>query len=197
MPLPAIVASNLLALGALSPTGPSPAPGGAPPAGGHAARTLTFAMQSQQQLNWCWAAVAVSVAQFYLPASPWSQQCDVAGHELTKSCCPPGSNAACDIPWYLDLALQRVGHLNTWAAGPVPAATIQGEIDADRPLGTRIAWNTGGGHFVVLSGYSSPAAGHFVTVEDPFWGQSILPLAMFQTAYQGTGSWSHAYLTQP
>src|SRR5262249_48545996 len=121
----------------------------------------------------------------------------LASLELGKTCCPAGSNPACDVPWYLDRALQRVGHLNTWASGAVPMGTIQGEISGNRPLGARIAWNSGGGHFVVLSGYSTSPAGDFVTVEDPIWAQSTLPLSVFQSAYQGTGSWSHTYWTQP
>ena len=154
-------------------------------------------MQAQQQLNWCWAAVAVSVAQFYVAASPWSQQCDVASQELGKTCCPAGSNTACDIPWYLDLALQRVKHLNTWAGGSVPMGTIQGEISGSHPTGARIAWSTGGGHFVVVSGYSSSPAGDFVTIEDPIWAQSTLALSVFQSSYQGSGRWSHTYFTLP
>lgn len=126
-------------------------------------------MQTQQQGNWCWAAVGVSVAQFYSATTAWSQQCHLAAQELSLTCCPPGSNAACDVPWYLDRTLQRVGHYNTWAAGPQGIAAIRGEIDANRPLGCRIGWNSGGGHFVVLSGYATSTAGDFVTVDDPFY----------------------------
>jgi hypothetical protein len=154
-------------------------------------------MPAQEQPNWCWAAVGVGVAQFYNASSAWSQQCDLAAQELGLTCCPTGSNAACDVPWYLDRVLLRVNHYASWNGGAATLAQIQAEIDADRPLGARIGWSSGGGHFVALSGYSASAAGDFVTVEDPFYGQSTLPLAAFQSSYQGSGSWTHSYWTKP
>jgi hypothetical protein len=154
-------------------------------------------MHPQQQSNWCWSAVGISVAQFF-NATSWPQQCVLASQELGQTCCPVGTNpAVCDVPWYLERALQRVGHLKNWANGSSPMATIQGEINGQRPLGARIGWNAGGGHFVALSGYSSSPSGDFVTVEDPIYGQSTLLLSTFQTAYQGSGSWTHTYWTQP
>jgi hypothetical protein len=162
-----------------------------------AARSLAFTMQAQEQANWCWAAVSVSVAQYYLSSTSWSRQCDLAAQELGKVCCPAGSNPACDIPWYRDRALQRVGHFNTWASGSAAMAAIQSAIDGNHPLGVRIGWSSGDGHFVALSGYSTSSAGDFVTVEDPFFLQSTLPLSAFQTQYQGSGRWTHTYWTQP
>lgn len=197
MALSPIIANNVLPLGALAPVG---APlGGAPstiPASA-GAYSLAFTMQPQQLSNWCWSAVSVSVAEFYNAAS-WPQQCDLVSQELGQTCCPAGTNpAACDVPWYLDRALQRVGHLNNWTNGSFPMAAIQPEINGNRPLAVRIGWNSGGGHFVVLSGFSSSPAGDFVTVEDPIYGQSTLLLSTFQTAYQGSGSWTHSYRTRP
>jgi len=202
VPLPAIIANNLLPLGALAPIGPAPgapaaAIGGAP-AGGSGSGSLAppFAMQPQEQSNWCWSAVSVSVAQFYNAATPWSQQCNLASQELTQVCCPAGTNSAvCDIPWYLDRALTTVGHFNTWAAGAQAMPAIQGEINANRPLGVRVGWSGGGGHFVVLSGYSSSTAGDFITVDDPIFAQSTLALSVFQSSYQGSGSWTDTYWT--
>jgi hypothetical protein len=154
-------------------------------------------MYSQEQDNWCWSAVAVSVAQHYNSATTWTRQCDVASHELAKTCCPPGSNTACDVPWYLDQALTRVGHYNTWASGTLTLDEIRAEIDVNHPVGARIGWSGGGGHFVVISGYSRSSAGEFVTIDDPIFGHSILTLATFTSAYQSTGNWTHSYWTQP
>jgi hypothetical protein len=71
------------------------------------ARNLGFDVEAQQQAQWCWAAVAVSVASFYQPDSAWTQ-CGVAHAELrTTDCCT--RSGPCDRPWYLDRALQRVG----------------------------------------------------------------------------------------
>jgi hypothetical protein len=154
-------------------------------------------MQSQQQPNWCWAAVATSVAQFYNSATSWTEQCDLASAELVKSCCPAGSNAACDIPWYLDSALARVGHYNTYGTGPAPLPIIKTEIDNNRPLGVRVAWSGGGAHFVAISGYATSPGGDVVTIDDPIHARSTLLLSTFQSSYRGTGSWTHSYWTKP
>jgi hypothetical protein len=61
----------------------------------------------------------------------------------------------------------------------------------------RIGWSTGGGHFLVVSGYATSAAGDVVTIEAPLFGQSTLDLATFQSAYQGSGTWTHSYWTGP
>jgi len=41
---------------------------------------LNFPMQQQKETEWCWAAVAVSVAAFYQGVSP--PQCDVVNKIL-------------------------------------------------------------------------------------------------------------------
>src|SRR4051794_4590811 len=86
-------------------------------AAGPPAYQLLFNMQPQQQNNWCWAAVSVSVALLQAALPAW-QQCQVVSQELgNATCCTNGSSAVCDVPWYLDRALTRVGHLKTWSAG--------------------------------------------------------------------------------
>ena len=202
MPLPALVMNNLVPLGALAPRGrpPAPASGGkkTPPRRKQRTGRLAFTMQAQQQTNWCWAAVSASVARFYQARTRWRRQCLVTSRELGQTCCPAGANSgACNVPWYLDRALDRVGHLKSWAGTQATMVQIQREIRAGRPLGARIGWMSGGGHFVVLSGSSMTAAGDFVTVDDPFYGHSTLPLATFQSSYQGSGNWTHSYWTRP
>src|SRR5204862_8275584 len=106
MALPQVFSSNLVALpsGALAP----PAGGAAPPPAAAAAPAppagfLTFAMQPQEDNNWCWAAVAASTWVFYnAGGTTWSQQCDVASAELSLTCCPAKSNPSCDVPYYLN-----------------------------------------------------------------------------------------------
>ena len=201
MPLPAFVLNNLVPVGALAPRRrPRRPTGGATKRAGVPARkragSLAFAMQKQQQTNWCWAAVSASVARFYRPATPWARQCRVASRELGQTCCPAGARpGVCNVPWYLERALARVKHLQHWANGTATLPQSQGEISTGRPLGARVGWAAGGGHFVVLSGFST--AGNLVTVDDPIYGRSTLPLATFQSSYQGSGTWAHTYWTRP
>jgi hypothetical protein len=94
----------------------------------------------------------------------------------------------------LDQALQATGNLTNWSAGAAGFATVEQEINAGRPLAARIAWPKGGGHFVTLDGYDT-AGGQYLSVKDPFYGTSTYPYASFQSAYRGSGSWSHSYYT--
>jgi hypothetical protein len=110
------------------------------------------------------------------------------------TCCQNGGSAQCNVPWYLEKALTCIGHL---AAPPTSGAEtfsyIQSEIDAGRPVGVRIGWFGGGGHFVIVRGYDDTAGNQLVDVEDPWYGPSIVDYAAFATAYQGAGSWTDTY----
>jgi hypothetical protein len=160
-------------------------------------RDLGFQMQEQLQSNWCWSAVSTSVSHYYNPASAWSQ-CSVANAELGETaCCADGSTAACNRDWYLEKALARVGNLDGWNSVPAPLRDIEHEVNAGRPLGVRIGWKGGGGHFVVLAGYDDPGTGPgFLRVEDSIYGKSRMPYSAFRNTYQGSGEWTHTYRTR-
>lgn len=159
-------------------------------------RRLAFTMQAQQQTQWCWSAVATSVSHFYDASSTWTQ-CAPANAELGETtCCQDGSSAACNRSWYLDLALDEVGHLDAWSSGAASFAGVRAEIDGGEPLGVRIGWSGGGGHFLVIEGYLDDATDQ-VAVDDPWYGASDLAYSTLTTSYQGSGSWTHSYRTQP
>ena len=126
MALAKIIAQNLNAIG-----GPFFA---APLGGGPACHIPGFHVPLQEQTNWCWAAVAVGVAARY--GAVW-QQCNLAGLELGQQCCPAGTNpGACNVPYYLDRALARVGHFRAMVAGAAPLnPQVIAEINANRPVG--------------------------------------------------------------
>jgi len=157
---------------------------------------ITFAMQTQQQTQWCWAAVAVSVARYYTPWTRWTQ-CQMVNQELGQTtCCTNGSTTQCNQPNVLDSPLQRAGVLDHMIGSDSGIGDIRSEIDASRPLCWRIGWSGGGGHFAVIEGYRLlPQA--WVAVDDPWYGQSDLPLSTLTGgAYQGTGDWTHTYFTR-
>jgi hypothetical protein len=155
---------------------------------------LSFAVQHQLQDQWCWAAVSTSIAGHYGSTS-WTQ-CSVANRELGQStCCADGSTSACDQPWYLDRALKRVGALKKVEKGkPGDLKKVRKEIDGRRPVGIRIGWSGGGGHFVTIEGYRSDGA--TIAIEDPWYGASDVPFAAMSGSYQGSGSWTHTYFTR-
>jgi hypothetical protein len=164
--------------------------GGAPPAG----KSLHFTIQHQRQTQWCWAAVTASVAAYYQQPN-WTQ-CRVVTLVLGQGyCClvGVGSSASCNQPWYLDRALDRVGNLGSVTSAPLQLQQVLSEMDADRPVGVRIGWAGGGGHFVAIGGYSQ----NVMDVCDPWFGPSTIDYITFRTRYQGMGRWTHSYRTAP
>jgi hypothetical protein len=162
----------------------------------YASRQLAFAMQAQTQTNWCWAATATSVSHFYWWWSSWSQ-CSVANGELGHNdCCNSGVPAACNVPWYLDRALTRTSNFVSMMSGQAGFAQVRAEVDAGRPVGARIGWSGGGGHFMVIYGYSLVAGIEYFDIDDPIYGKSHLTVADFSGNYQGSGNWTHTYFTK-
>lgn len=162
-------------------------------------RCLPYTRQDQQQTNWCWAGVSAAVAAYYDAATAWTQ-CAIADAELGRSdCCGAGASGPCNVPWYLNTALTRVGHLAAFTNGTLTFATVQSEINAGRPVCVRIGWSGGGGHFVALTcWYRNLLSGtQSVRVDDPWpgYGRSVWLFSSFSTAYQGSGSWTHSYRT--
>jgi hypothetical protein len=159
------------------------------------AKNLPFDMQAQTQSNWCWAATATSVSHFYWLFSHWTQ-CSVANAELGRGdCCSGTAPGPCNVPWYLDRALTRTNNFVN-IIGPATFAQVRAEIDAGRPVGARIGWSGGGGHFMVIYGYSKFAGIDYFDIDDPIYGKSHLAVADFTSNYQGSGSWTHTYFTK-
>jgi len=157
---------------------------------------LRFTMQSQLQSNWCWAATSTSTSLFYNPRSTWTQ-CKVVNAELNQtSCCKKGNSSQCNVPWYLDRALTRTANFGSMIAGPLSLKALRKEIEAKRPVGVRIGWKAGGGHFVVIDGISDRGKEETISVRDPIYGSSSYSFTAFSKSYQGTGQWTHTYKTQ-
>jgi hypothetical protein len=160
---------------------------------------LGLTMQLQQQSEWCWAAVATSVARFFDAASTWTQ-CAVVDAELgLTTCCTNGASAACNQPWFLDRALTRVNHFDHWNGGAATRTQVVDEIEGGRPLGVRVGWSGGGGHFLVIDGYDEDAEendANIVEVRDPFYGTSRLSYDDLLSRYESSGSWTDSYWTK-
>lgn len=211
MPLPAIVNSTRSPLAA--PAGPPPfgdqtafatpfSPFAAD-AGGAAfpalapSEVLGFAMEPQQQTQWCWSALAVSVDRYYDSVSEWAQ-CTLAGAVLGVGfCCEQGASPECNQPFVVHVPLDTVRKLNVAFPAQLPFEDLLSEIGGERPVACRIGWHYGGGHFVVLYGFDDPQGERWVYVADPWWGTSIYPYAGFAEGYRNAGRWTHTYLTRP
>jgi hypothetical protein len=185
-----------------------------------AKRKLNFKIEIQEQSEWCWAAVAASINKYFDPASTL-QQCDVAnkvlpkdypGQDLPDSDCPCCCHCCCepekcDKPAQLEVALQQVHKFRKILLRPLTFEEIQREIDAGRPIGVAITWESGNspepnsrnpnppGHFVVLRGYRELTSGlRQVYVGDPLNPSSLVDVDEFTLAYYGDGVWTASYL---
>ena len=156
---------------------------------------LPFNMQAQTQSNWCWAATSTSVSHFYSSLSPWTQ-CKVASKELNQQCCATPVPGPCNVPWYLDRALTRTNNFVSIQSGTVSWDTVKSQLETGLVVGTRIGWNGGGGHFMVLHGVSSILTTKYLHIDDPIYGKSTLTYDQFATNYQGSGTWTHTYFTK-
>ena len=161
-------------------------------------KTLAFVIEHQQQTEWCWAAVSKSVSTFFDSAAGWTQ-CAIVNSEMGRSdCCTKGGSPFCNCTWYLERALQRVSKFRNMLNSPSDRLTVRGEVDISNPMGARILWARGGGHFVALYGYDDSDPDHLlVVVGDPWYGASIVDFDTFTTNYLGMGSWTHSYFTRP
>src|ERR1017187_10062469 len=159
---------------------------------------LNLEVEPQQGDLLCWAAVAASIARFYNPLSPWTQ-CSVASQVLNSAeCCQ--SMSSCNRESSLESALQATAHL---AAPPIfrlAFQQIKDELDQQHPIGIRIAFSIGVGHFVALSAYDDAVVGQeTVTLSDPTGlDHTVLyPNLLQPGGYPGGGMWTHSYFTQP
>jgi hypothetical protein len=157
-----------------------------------------FTIQKQQQSEWCWSAVAVTLDKYFNPASTLTQ-CQLADEVVTngagqKACQnPAGSNK----PAELKLAIQKVNRLRLSVPEPLSFDQLCQEIDAGRPVAVAIEWESGGGHAVIVTGYQVlPSGACLVHVEDPLNPSSTVDFDEFANRYYGDGVWTETELIQ-
>ncbi|MFF3916227.1 papain-like cysteine protease family protein [Streptomyces sp. NPDC001852] len=128
-----------------------------------AAKRLGITMQAQQNSNWCWAASGNTIASWFGRDYTQNQFCDAAFGRPQGSACGNWQAALDDVQNALDWMGINPGR---YVSGYLRYGTVQKEIDSDRPVETRIEWNSGGGHMHVLYGYDT--SGHLVYWGDPW-----------------------------
>ncbi|MFQ6148246.1 papain-like cysteine protease family protein [Streptomyces seoulensis] len=116
---------------------------------------LNFSELVQEQNQWCWAATGLSIAQYKGYGQNTSQNsfC-LASRGLSSGTCPnqPAELSVVQRGWRA-LGMSAGTEVN----GGVNYATVQSEINANRPLETGVYWTSGGGHARVIYGYNASA----------------------------------------
>ena len=146
---------------------------------------------------WCWSATTVSIAAHYNPATAWTQ-CSLANAELGRAdcCVPAGAVSPGNQGRWPETALQRVGHLRERVVSALTPAQIGAEMANSTPVGLNTAWTGGGGHILAVRGRFLLNGDEYVSVADPWYGDSDVSYVTFRDRYQGSGTWTHTYKTQ-
>lgn len=168
-------------------------------------RKLDLSCEEQKGDNWCWAAVATSLARFYDPQIQWDQ-CKLANRQLlTDRCCGPDADMTfCDKVQRLDKVLQITGNLVEFIQSTVPPIEppisfekVKSEIDNGRAVCSRVEWFDGGGHFQVIIGWKIGGGERYLIISDPIYRETEIVFSSFASRYEGGGKWNVAYFTKP
>ncbi|MCE4944597.1 C39 family peptidase [Streptomyces albulus] len=169
-------------------------PGGASaapqPAGAavQAANRLDITMQAQEKTNWCWAASGNTIATWYGKSYSQNQFCNAAFNRQQNSTCPNNQATLGNVQNALDWMGVNPG---SYVTGWLRYTTVQSEINAKRPVETRIQWSSGGGHMHVIYGYD--ASRNWVYWGDPWATNNRYNWGDFDNYVNGSSfSWTHS-----
>lgn len=156
-------------------------------------KKLDFVIQPQEQSEWCWAAVAASIANFYA-GNNQLKQCDVVNNALRRTdCCQDGSSDSCNQQVDVDSGLSRVGHLQRKQSGQPDFNTVVAEMNAGRPLAVRILWSEGGGHAIIVYGVTDDRK---VNIADPANADDEILVPFDDFVYKDIGTWDKSLFTR-
>ena len=134
---------------------------------------INFKIQAQVRLNWCWAAAAASIANYYEKNESWTP-CKVANLVFNRTdCCEVLRGAGCDEGVEFYKALQEMGHLEDAPRSTLSFSDVKKEIDKGRPI--LAALRNWAGHGVVITGYNNfDPKTRTIEVQDPSGGSKIV-----------------------
>jgi hypothetical protein len=130
-----------------------------------------FFLPPQEQSNWCWAAVGVSLAKYFHGLD--HPQCELV-QAVTNipgvDCCGTPDNPACNAVQRISLVLEEINVPHRGDPGQ-PQATlsyneIRGDIQNDRPIICLMSGDTGY-HYVVIVGWFLQNGIPWLRVDDP------------------------------
>ncbi|MFE0698654.1 papain-like cysteine protease family protein [Streptomyces sp. NPDC058872] len=151
-------------------------------------KRLNITMQAQQKSNWCWAASGNTIATWFGRGYSQNQFCNAAFNRQQGYDCPNWQATLGNVQTGLSWAgIYPGSYVNGW----LRYSTVQSEINANRPVETRIQWSSGGGHMHVIYGYDD--ADGWVYWGDP-WPSSNRYNWASHAWYVNNGSfsWTHS-----
>ncbi|MET9297166.1 papain-like cysteine protease family protein [Streptomyces sp. NPDC003077] len=153
-----------------------------------AAKQLNITMQAQEKSNWCWSASGNTIASWYGRNYSQNQFCNAAFNRQQGTTCPNNQATLGNVQNALNWAGINPG---SYVTGYLRYGTVQTEINAGRPIETRIQWSSGGGHMHVLYGYDT--AKNWVYWGDPWGSNYRYNWGDFDYYVNGSSfSWTHS-----
>ena len=127
-------------------------------------KDLGFTPELQEQTEWCWATCLKMVLEKNGDSS--KHQCDFANaaYELTGCCLAP-SSSLCNSPLPVlqySQEYNRYGFGANYVGDSISFSAIQFEVNSGNPVQVGIAWNGGGGHAVLITGWDEDGSGDIV-----------------------------------
>jgi hypothetical protein len=171
-------------------------------------RVTGMRMNGQEQTNWCWAAVGAAIQESVTTTQPY-RQCRVA--DLFSD-----AQDACDSPELYNRArslaavLRRLGRLYFVQQAAIASFDlIRSEIEQDRPVCARIAWDPSrqlredGAHFIAIGGWTTRGGTRRLLIYDPFTGgvsgpatRRVIEWNDLRTVYKSYGRWVTTYFVE-
>ncbi|MCX5211045.1 hypothetical protein OG689_17385 [Kitasatospora sp. NBC_00240] len=166
---------------------PAAAPGATADLAG-TSKKLNITMQQQQNTNWCWAASGNTIATWFGYSYSQNQFCNAAFGRPINSSCPNSQATLGDV----QNGLSWIGiNPGSYVTGYLRYSTVQTEVNANRPVETRIQWSSGGGHMHVLYGFDT--ASNWVYWGDPWPSNNRYNWADYSYyVSNGSFSWTHS-----
>ncbi|WP_407553714.1 papain-like cysteine protease family protein [Streptomyces sp. Pv4-95] len=162
--------------------------GAAAPATSLAANRLDISMQAQEQSNWCWAGSGNTIAAWYGKNYSQNQFCNAAFNRQQGTSCPNNQATLGNVQNAFDWMGINSG---SYVTGYLRYSTVQSEINANRPIETRIQWSSGGGHMHVIYGFDTDR--NWVYWGDPWGSNSRYNWGDFDYYVNGSSfSWTHS-----
>ncbi|QTZ91360.1 papain-like cysteine protease family protein [Streptomyces auratus] len=152
------------------------------------ANSLGISMQAQENTNWCWAGSGNTIAAWYGKNYSQNQFCNAAFQRQQGTSCPNDQATLGNV----QNAFAWMGiNSGSYVSGSLGYGTVRSEIDAGRPMETRIQWSSGGGHMHVLYGYDTER--NWVYWGDPWATNNRYNWGDFDYYVNGSSfSWTHS-----
>lgn len=174
--------------------------------GSAAAKVLLFTLTTQEQDQWCWAAVSSAIIKYY---GTNAAQCAIADYTRTRAtwhdfgsvpCCTDAGQGCNYWNYIMGSAgsiqdiLQNWGLQSTALVRQLYANEVEAAVNDNRPFVIRWGWTSGGGHFVVGHGID----GSQMNYMDPWYGEGLKVASYDYVVSGGNHTWTHtAVVTTP